>query len=1380
MFFVASSLFAPYLFAENWPGYEGTLHQNSSAIDISGSLQLNWEKRFAYKSLGSSYDASYSSTGMTSRNIVIYNGMLAVANTIDPTPISRTTYVTLLDYSTGTVITSINSTQMCGPRRDQMYNNDNYMEAYDTGIGFSVLAWDPTTEILFMMNGGDGTTQTAYKILNSAGSFVYGEPWYVSYASLSAWKDIYDNYPLLQDSTGLTRDDLTTPAVKETPLRDTMLMTDHWDYRTTSNATGFFDVSISGSHIAESSRSGHTTCGGLHIINKYTGLRAYENGGGPSALTRPFKMWGGIISDGDKVYYVGASNDVDADGEIGNDEGYSPTATEVFDQGFAIVGANIVYVDSYTNGGYAGIGYKEKANVSTLFGYKYDSSYLDATHPSSCENHESYLEIDAFHRNKAILVQGDGAWAAWKPNQAGNVQLIHASPTVNETYDIGIGAGRRGQDIWPNMSYISTGGKEYIVYYGANAYYRQFTGGGFANNWSATIGNPLGPAELSVFSITDEAVKWTYELNNVTQTGNYPSLPPNEATGYFERSRMVVSGSKAYVAWVDLSGTNAILKVAGFDITSSAAPVTPPVAFSYDLGILSANNSKTCVIDLVAVDGRIFALVVESNNLLSTDHVWTAERVVCIAGDSVVDGTVPNAPTNLTNPGKTNTSLTLDWTASAQAGDGDYASYYRVHRNSVLISTASGTSYTDSGLSAGTTYSYGIYAVDDSNNISVSSASGNFYTSGIASDVTAPNAPTNLTNPSKTQTTLLLVWTASTQAGDGDYASYYRVYRNAVLISTAIGTSYNDSGLTAGTTYNYGIYAVDDATLVSVSSATGRFYTSVSLADSTVPNAPTNLNSSNQTETSIELSWTASAQAGDGDYASYYKILRESVQISTTADTSYTDSGLSAGTTYNYAVYAVDDSSNVSATAASGSFSTQQSGSDTTAPTIVSVTAVSSVSISVEFSEPVNETTAETISNFSINNSITIVAAVLGPSQRIVTLAASQHSAGITYTITINNIQDKAGTPNTITANSQMSYAYGDATPPSEVTGTKGVDRPTDKGDSVIVSWTKINDADVAGYKIYYAYTQFSSTAQATYFNGSPLSNSSISSITVTGLNSANEYYFAVAAVDLSGNISSVITSTGPVKLINNQIAAGNYEIGSGYDAKTKVVISPGTNIGVYIDIAAPGADKAAGIYAANNAAANDTKIITETVSELSGTCTEFKAKLSLLSEVTIIIPYPASVTGETENGLNIYCLNETTNRWELVSGNQTIDKVNKTVSAATSHFSVFRILGTVLSADTLNEVRVYPNPFKPNDKKPETGTWDTGIIFDNLTNNSTIEIYSLSGELVTTLEETDNNGKYQWDVRNKENEKLSSGTYLYRITDSSGEKMSGKIAIVR
>ncbi|OGS21981.1 MAG: hypothetical protein A2252_00365 [Elusimicrobia bacterium RIFOXYA2_FULL_39_19] len=658
------------------------------------------------------------------------------------------------------------------------------------------------------------------------------------------------------------------------------------------------------------------------------------------------------------------------------------------------------------------------------------------------------------------------------------------------------------------------------------------------------------------------------------------------------------------------------------------------------------------------------------------------------------------------------------------------------------------------------------------------------YSAG-GGDVTPPNAPTNLTSSNQTQATITMDWTASTQAGDGDSASFYRIYRDAVLISTAVGIIYTDSGLTAGITYSYGVYAVDDSNNVSVSSASGSFSTSAGGSDTTPPNAPSSLSSSAQTETSITMSWTASAQAGDGDYASYYRVYRNALGLVGSADgTTFTDTGLTKNTTYSYYVFAVDDSSNVSISYALGSFST--SGSDITPPAIVSVSVTTATIITIEFSEPIEQTSAEEETNYEINNSVNVINAVLGSDQKTVTLTTSQHSVGTTYTITINYIKDLSGTPNTISANSTMNYMYGDTTAPEAVSGLGAKDYPTDKGGKVIVTWTNVSDSDIAGYKVYYSPNPFTSITGATYFSGSPVSNPNTSSCVVTGLVvNSQDYYFGVLAIDLSGNVSGSISSVGPVRAINNRLGEtinGQkvYEvIMNSYNLKAKVIANPGLNDGVYINIKKP-EDKTSKITQANTAAQNDTRILSTTINDLSDTSTEFNALMNLVEKVTIVLAYPSTITGETENGLRIYCLNETSNEWELVPGAQELSPLANTVAVEVEHFSVYRIMGAVLSKDNLKEVRVYPNPFKPNDNKLENGDWNTGIVFDNLTNNSTIKIYTLTGELVNTLEETNNDGKYIWDVKNKEKEKVSSGTYIYIVTNTAGDKMTGKMAIVR
>ena len=93
------------------------------------------------------------------------------------------------------------------------------------------------------------------------------------------------------------------------------------------------------------------------------------------------------------------------------------------------------------------------------------------------------------------------------------------------------------------------------------------------------------------------------------------------------------------------------------------------------------------------------------------------------------------------------------------------------------------------------------------------------------------------------------------------------------------------------------------------------------------------------------------------------------------------------------------------------------------------------------------------------------------------------------------------------------------------------------------------------------------------------------------------------------------------------------------------------------------------------------------------------------------------------------------------------------------------------LFADDLSNIKVYPNPYKP-------GLGAGGIIFDNLTENTEIRIYTIEGKLVITiLPDTIN---YQWNVKNESGNKLSSGVYLYIISNDKGEKKTGKLAVIK
>ena len=100
-------------------------------------------------------------------------------------------------------------------------------------------------------------------------------------------------------------------------------------------------------------------------------------------------------------------------------------------------------------------------------------------------------------------------------------------------------------------------------------------------------------------------------------------------------------------------------------------------------------------------------------------------------------------------------------------------------------------------------------------------------------------------------------------------------------------------------------------------------------SDTSAPTVPANLAATIISSSEISLSWTAST---DDTAVTGYKVYRNGTQVNTSATNSYSDTGLTASTTYTYTVSAYDAAGNNSAQSASTQ-ATTQSLADTTAPT---------------------------------------------------------------------------------------------------------------------------------------------------------------------------------------------------------------------------------------------------------------------------------------------------------------------------------------------------------------------------------------------------------------------------------------------------------------
>jgi beta-lactamase superfamily II metal-dependent hydrolase/chitodextrinase len=100
-------------------------------------------------------------------------------------------------------------------------------------------------------------------------------------------------------------------------------------------------------------------------------------------------------------------------------------------------------------------------------------------------------------------------------------------------------------------------------------------------------------------------------------------------------------------------------------------------------------------------------------------------------------------------------------------------------------------------------------------------------------------------------------------------------------------------------------------------------YGSKGAADTAAPSTPTGLTATAASSSQINLAWTAST---DNVAVAGYRVYRGGTQVASVSATSYSDTGLTASTTYSYTVVAYDAAGNTSAASGAASATTLASG----------------------------------------------------------------------------------------------------------------------------------------------------------------------------------------------------------------------------------------------------------------------------------------------------------------------------------------------------------------------------------------------------------------------------------------------------------------------
>jgi chitodextrinase len=500
-----------------------------------------------------------------------------------------------------------------------------------------------------------------------------------------------------------------------------------------------------------------------------------------------------------------------------------------------------------------------------------------------------------------------------------------------------------------------------------------------------------------------------------------------------------------------------------------------------------------------------------------------------------LDTTAPSVPTGLALTVRGTDVIDLDWNASSDTTVGGAVTSglagYNIYKDGSLLDTVGlVTSYSASGLTANTLYSFRVSAFDVATNESAQCSAQTATTDSAAlnPDTTPPSVPTGLAVAVISTTQLNLTWNVSTDPTiSGDTRSGlagYKVYKDGSLLATLGGvTSYSATGLTPGTLYSFRVSAYDIATNESAQ-CTAVTNTTTAL-DTTAPSVPTGLAVAVISTTQLNLSWSASSDTVVGGAItsglSGYKVYKDGSLLATLGTvTSYSATGLTPGTLYSFRVSAYDVATNESAqcTAVTGTTLAL----DTTAPSVptglaLAVTGTSTINLSWNASSDTVVSGAVTsgLSGYKVYKN-GVLLATLG---NVTSYGATGLTANTSYSFRVSAYDAAANESAQCTAVAATTDAIPltpDVTAPTVPTGLALTVISTSQ---INLAWNVSTDPAVAGavrsglagYKVYKGGVLLATLG-------------TVNTYSAVGLTASTSYTFTVAAYDAAGNLSAQST----------------------------------------------------------------------------------------------------------------------------------------------------------------------------------------------------------------------------------------------------------------
>ena len=433
------------------------------------------------------------------------------------------------------------------------------------------------------------------------------------------------------------------------------------------------------------------------------------------------------------------------------------------------------------------------------------------------------------------------------------------------------------------------------------------------------------PAGLSLSGISDTGitVRWntvtgatSYELyrNDVSIDANAVSpkteagLSPGTSYTYEVRALNAVSASNRSIAETTITVPSTPANLTVGSPTETTLSISWDASTGADAYELYRDASPVPIYmgpGLSFTDTGLTSSTAYNYQILAKNPSGASPKTTAVPGTTSAQASAAPAaaPAGLAVSSQTNTTLTLNWNATADATS------YELYRGGTLVftDTAQVRTFTDVGLSGGTEYNYTVAA---------SNSQGQGPTSGVEASFTTPNAPTGLAVSNPTGNGLTLDWNISTGA------TGYQLFRGATSIFTGAAITFADTGLATGTPYNYSVLATNTS---------GAGPQSATVTGTTTPATPGNLTVTAISETSVTLTWNTEVGATS------YQLMRDGTQIHTGFDPIFTDSGRTSATAYNYTVKSTNASGSSPVSAVTVGTTSAAAASPPAAPTGLNV-----------------------------------------------------------------------------------------------------------------------------------------------------------------------------------------------------------------------------------------------------------------------------------------------------------------------------------------------------------------------------------------------------------------------------------------------------------